>query len=319
MAAKAFFSYSHKDESLRDQLEVQFAMLQRVGIIEAWHDRRLTAGVPIDDSISARLEEADIILLLVSPDFLASDYCYDREMARALERHGEGTARVIPVILRPCDWHAAPFGKLLAVPRDGKPITRWPDADEAFLDVVNGIKAAIAEMGNRLATPTHSARQAVQASATADIPRSSNLRLRKRFTDADRDAFLEDTFEYIARYFENSLAELGARNKGIEGRFRLIDARHFAAVIYQDGVAVARCRIWYGGRTGFAGGIAYAFNDSGGENSLNESLGIVETEHALFLRPLMGLRFQGGERDPHLTQEGAAEFYWGMLIEPLQR
>lgn len=262
MAACVFFSYSHKDEGLRDQLEVQLAMLKRLGIIEAWHDRRITAGKPFGEEISAQLEEADIVLLLVSPDFLASDYCYEREMTRALEHHKEGAARVIPVILRPCDWHAAPFGELLATPRDGKPITRWADADEAFLDVVDAIKTAIAEMGTGGATPAPAEPETARA-AVPEGPRSSNLRLRKEFTEADKDAFLEESFEFIARYFENSLGELGARNTGIEGRFRRIDARHFTAVIYHDGDAQARCRIWLGGPDSFAGGIAYAANDRG--------------------------------------------------------
>src|SRR5213080_3948433 len=103
-----FFSYSHKDEDLRDQLETHLAMLKRQGVISAWHDRRLIAGSDIDTGITEELEGADIILLLVSPDFLASDYCYGVEMTRALERQAAGEARVIPVILRPCEWKQAP-------------------------------------------------------------------------------------------------------------------------------------------------------------------------------------------------------------------
>src|SRR5437762_917707 len=97
-----FFSYSHKDEGLRDQLEIHLAMLKRQGFIETWHDRRISAGEILDHAVSENLESADIILLLVSPDFLASDYCYDREMMRAMERHEAGLSAVIPVILRPC-------------------------------------------------------------------------------------------------------------------------------------------------------------------------------------------------------------------------
>ena len=93
--AALFFSYSHRDEALRDQLEIHLAMLKRQGFIETWHDRRSTAGEPLDQSISADLEHADIVLLLVSPDFLASDYCYDREMTRAIERHMSGSCTVI--------------------------------------------------------------------------------------------------------------------------------------------------------------------------------------------------------------------------------
>jgi hypothetical protein len=139
-----FFSYSHKDEHLRNQLEKQLTMLRRQGIISTWHDRRLTAGTDVDTSIDQQIEYADIILLLVSPDFLASDYCYGIEMQRALQRHGAG-ARIIPVILRPCEWTHAPFGKLLATPKDGEPVTKWTDPDEAFLDIARAIRAAAAE------------------------------------------------------------------------------------------------------------------------------------------------------------------------------
>ena len=112
--ASVFFSYSHKDEALRDQLETHLALLKNQGLIDAWHDRRILAGSEVDDAIFDKLDSADVILLLVSADFLSSSYCYSREMQRAMERHAAREARVIPVILRHCDWHGAPFGKLMA-------------------------------------------------------------------------------------------------------------------------------------------------------------------------------------------------------------
>ncbi|MGB8988216.1 MAG: toll/interleukin-1 receptor domain-containing protein, partial [Candidatus Sulfotelmatobacter sp.] len=132
--ATLFFSYSHVDESLRDQLETHLSGLRRQGMISSWHDRRITAGEDFGAAIDSHINTADVILLLVSPDFIASDYCYEREMKRALERHQQGDARVIPIILRPCDWHDLPFGKLLATPKDGRPVTMWPNIDQAFLD-----------------------------------------------------------------------------------------------------------------------------------------------------------------------------------------
>jgi hypothetical protein len=141
--ATLFFSYSHKDEALRDELEVHLSMLKNRGLIESWHDRRILAGDQVDHTIDANLEAADIILLLVSPDFLASRYCYDVEVKRAMERHRAGKCRVIPVILRPCDWKDAPFAALLAAPKDGKPVTMWANRDEAFLGVVHQIKAGL--------------------------------------------------------------------------------------------------------------------------------------------------------------------------------
>ncbi|QDV53066.1 toll/interleukin-1 receptor domain-containing protein [Gimesia fumaroli] len=138
--AELFFSYSHQDESLRDELEKHLSLLKRSGTISSWHDRRISAGSEWAGQIDESLESADVILLLVSADFVASDYCYDIEMNRALERHSEGTARVIPVVLRPVDWHSAPFAKLQALPRDAKPITEWPNRDSAFQDVARGIR-----------------------------------------------------------------------------------------------------------------------------------------------------------------------------------
>ena len=105
--ARVFFSYSHDDETFRDQLEKHLAMLKHQGLIESWHDRRISAGSSFEEAIDRELDAADVILLLVSSSFLASAYCYSREMVRAMARHATGAARVVPVIVRPCDWHSA--------------------------------------------------------------------------------------------------------------------------------------------------------------------------------------------------------------------
>jgi len=101
MSFKLFFSYSHEDAGLRDKLEEHLSLLKREGLIEAWHDRRITAGTEWKEAIDRHLEEADIILLLISASFMASEYCYDRELEQAMARHERQQARVIPVILRP--------------------------------------------------------------------------------------------------------------------------------------------------------------------------------------------------------------------------
>jgi hypothetical protein len=319
--ASLFFSYSHRDEGLRSQLETHLAGLRRQGFITIWHDRRIMAGEDFANAIDSHLEQADVVLLLVSPDFIASDYCYEKEMSRALARHREGGCVVIPVILRPCDWHDMPFGVLLAVPKDGKPITLWPNTDEAFLDVVKAIKGALAKSKVTRANvhpgdprPTH----AVPASATG--PRSSNLRVTKRFTEQDKDAFLHEAFDYVARYFEGSLVELHARNPEIEGRFRRIDGNRFTAIAYRDGHAVARCAIRLADGMGFGRGITYSHNDSNADGSYNESLSVNHDSQQLFLKPLgMSNLRRGDHDDSKLSMEGGAEFYWELFIESLQR
>ena len=143
---RLFYSYSHKDEVLRDELEEALALLKRQGHIAEWHDRSIVAGQDWADQISENLESAQIILLLVSSSFLASDYCYGKEMGRALERHQKKEAVVIPVIIRPCDWSGAPFGKLQSLPKDAKAVTSWANKDEAWTDVARGIRRAVESM-----------------------------------------------------------------------------------------------------------------------------------------------------------------------------
>ncbi len=133
-----FFLHTPRDESFRDELETHLAIRsEREGLIEAWHDRRIDAGAPLHDETSDQLESAKIILLASrSPYFSASDYCYDREMRRALERHERSEAIVIPVIIHPCDWNHSPFSRLRVTPPDGKPISKYPNPHDAYLAVV---------------------------------------------------------------------------------------------------------------------------------------------------------------------------------------
>jgi hypothetical protein len=143
-----FFCYAREDEKLRIELEKQLNILKRQGFINFWHDREISAGTEWEREIDTHLNSAHIILLLVSPDFMVSDYCYSKEMTRAMERHEAGEACVIPVILRPVYWRGAPFGKLQALPTDGKPVasSHWHNLDEAFYDVAEGIRKAVEEM-----------------------------------------------------------------------------------------------------------------------------------------------------------------------------
>jgi hypothetical protein len=266
----AFLSYSHRDEQFRNELEAHLTMLKREGLIDLWHDRRILAGTDIDEAVTEGLESAQLVLLLVSPYFLASSYCYEREMERALGRHRLGEARVIPIILRPCDWKHSPLGRLRATPPDGRPITKFPDVHEAFQLVVDDIHAALAELG----APPAGALNPPPAVAPPPIgrarPRSSNLRVRREFSEKEQDEFLEDSFSYIANFFEASLNELTERNASIEARCRRIDSTHFTAAIYRNGKKEAACRVWTGGA--HMSGIMYAASDRGSDNSYNECL-----------------------------------------------
>jgi tetratricopeptide (TPR) repeat protein len=144
---EVFYSYAHEDEPFRQELEKHLSLLKRQGVIAGWHDRHITAGAEWKGQIDQHLESAQIILLLISPDFMASDYCYDVEMTRALERHEQREARVIPVLLRYADWESAPFGKLQYLPRNRKPVKSWADQDEAFREIAKEIREVIQKAG----------------------------------------------------------------------------------------------------------------------------------------------------------------------------
>lgn len=133
-------SYSHRDEEYRKRLQTALSPLRRLGLIDVWSDHRIAPGADVDSKISEAIESVDVVLLLVSPDFIHSDYCYEKELAVALRRHEANDCVVLPVIVRACDWTSLPFGRLKASPSDGKPISAWSDADEAWLDVVKAVR-----------------------------------------------------------------------------------------------------------------------------------------------------------------------------------
>lgn len=141
-----FFSYAHEDEARRRELDKHLSLIWRRGIARKWHDRQIGPGTEWSGQIDVHLNSAQIILLLISNDFLASRYCYDIEMTRAMERHRDGDARVIPILLRHCDWHDAPFGKLSWLPKNGTPVAAWPDQDEAFTTIAREIAAVVDEL-----------------------------------------------------------------------------------------------------------------------------------------------------------------------------
>jgi WD40 repeat protein/nucleoside phosphorylase len=143
---KIFYCYAHEDEGLRNKLEKHLRPLKHLGLISEWHDRNIQAGTHWERDIATHLNTANIILLLVSPDFISSEYCFGVEMQKALERQRLGEAYIIPIILRSVYWEETPIGQLQALPTDGKPVTLWSDQDQAFDDVARSIYKVVKEL-----------------------------------------------------------------------------------------------------------------------------------------------------------------------------
>lgn len=145
--AKIFCSYSHKDEKYRAELEAHLALLTRRGAVDVWHDRKIRPGQDWAREIDQNLDHANLVLLLISADFVASEYCYGIEMTRALERARAGATHVVPILVRKCDVEGAPFSGLHWLPSGSKPVKNWADRDSAWTDVARGVRKVVEELG----------------------------------------------------------------------------------------------------------------------------------------------------------------------------
>jgi hypothetical protein len=142
-SVEVFISYAKADEPYRKQLETHLSVLKRQGLVSLWHDEQIQLGTNKVEAVDTHLSEASIILLLVSADFLASDYCYSIEMAQALKRHEAGLVQVIPIVVRPCEWRQLPIGRLQALPMNGDSISEWGSADNAWTEVATSLRRMI--------------------------------------------------------------------------------------------------------------------------------------------------------------------------------
>jgi hypothetical protein len=243
---EVFVSYSHKDKSLREKLQIHFATIEREGKVRLWHDRMIPPGNEWRTAIDDHLESADIILLLISPDFLASKYCAEIEGARAIARHDAKEARVVPILLRPSDWHTTPFARLQALPEDGKPVTTWGDRDSAFLNVAKGLRTLLAVMAESNPVPggSRSAKKSPSSVSThrltVRILRDQGLlkELAEIFdSGASARSVLDEldfprghmpTFQVPAEFWEAACRELerGLVESGLENLLRAVAARY---------------------------------------------------------------------------------------------
>ncbi|SMD13878.1 TIR domain-containing protein [Primorskyibacter flagellatus] len=305
---RAFISYSHRDSSALERLHVHLAALRREGRIEAWFDREILAGSVLDDEIRSELEVADLFLLLVSPDFIASDYCVEQEMRRALERHDAGDARVVPIIVEPCDWASMnALRRLKAVPVDGKPVSEWTNANTAYLNVVQELRRII----DAKHIPDVALSEPKVRASTRD--KSPRYRVKRDFDEIDRSDFRETAFTTIKTYFENAAQEIDT----LEGlRSRFVDRGRTAfgcTIVNQErkgGTAhiTVHCR----GSSYALGDIYYSFSENAPDNTANGALNIAADDYEQYLTATMSMF--GREHD-RLNSDQAAVYLWNQFID----
>ncbi len=171
---RLFYSYAHEDEPLRDELQGHLKILERRGLLAPWHDRQIVAGSAWDRQIDEHLRSADLVLLLISKDFIESDYIFGVELAAAMTRHERQESVVVPVVVRavdldPDDADAFPFLKLQGLPTDLRPVTSWPNRDEAWTNVAKGIRGAVKAIQARAAVAPAGAEPPVVVSASVSV------------------------------------------------------------------------------------------------------------------------------------------------------
>jgi hypothetical protein len=197
-STKAFISYSHNDTDMLELLHKHLKQLQRDSLIDTWEDREIQAGGQLDQQISKALNNAGLFLALLSPDYIASNYCYEKEFEKALQMQEENRLIIIPIILEPCDWLNTPFSKFKAIPKDGKAISTWENKNTAFLDVAQNIRRLV-EGGE-----TVSKKLRVGSSSVS----SRNYRIKKDFDSIEKLEFLENTFREVKEMLHRYIAEI---------------------------------------------------------------------------------------------------------------
>lgn len=196
---KAFISYSHADAAVLDKLHTHLAHLKREALLNSWTDREITAGGLLNQQIEANLLEANLFLALLSPEYIASNYCYEIEFKKAIELNKQNHLIIIPIIVEPCDWLSTPFKEFKALPKDGKPISDWQNVNTAFLNVVQELRKLIE--GNESGINT------IESSSTSSVS-TRNYKVKKDFDSIQKLEFKEKSFKEIKKLLIDFLSEV---------------------------------------------------------------------------------------------------------------
>ncbi|WP_426166658.1 toll/interleukin-1 receptor domain-containing protein [Sandarakinorhabdus sp. DWP1-3-1] len=320
--ATGFISYTHADAEFKNRLLGHLAPLRREGLIEVWHDGLLRPGEHLDPAIQSALSASQIVILLISSDFIASEYCYEQELIRAFARQRDGRAQVVPIILRPCQWKGVPVGSdarladFIALPKDGKPVSTWSDVDAAFDDAVGRLRDMIRN-SNLSQKDSATRKAAISDQALERLPSaSSNLSLASSPTDLDRDRLLRKGFAATMSVFEKRLKELAESNLRLESEFDLIDSRSMSARVYLDGKRVGEVSIWHGnGSWRNALCLSYDTNNSS-RNTMNDWLSLETGDEGLCFSTHGSLSYEVQRRQ--LDADGAADYLWAKFLDQIR-
>ena len=301
-------SYSHADEKALDRLRKHLAVLQREGTLPTWSDHAIMPGDRLEGEISEQLDASQIFIGLISPDYLASHYCYEKEFARALQLAAAGRMRIVPVILEPCDWLSSPFKDFAALPKDGQPISGFTNPNNAYLNVVTGLRNIIASARK---IPENSNDQ---RALTGQIRRP---RIKQDFDSIQRAEYADRAFATIREYFRSSCGELAQIGEDLRAKFEEMDATAFTCSVVnraklQGGEAHITVHNSKARNHGF-GDISYVNQRHAEKNTSNGSIRVNNDDYQLFLAmDHLGFSARDGDK---ITPEQAAEKLWEAFVK----
>ena len=315
MATSVFISYSHGDEKALARLHKHLAMLRRDGTLSTWTDHAIVPGAKISDAINSQLDRSGIFLALLSADYLASNYCYETEFKRALELADAGRIRIVPVVLEPCDWLSSPFKDFLALPKDGQPVSEWTNQNNAYLDIVTGLR--------RLADTVDSLRKQVEGGGApaggSGAASSRKPRIKQHFDAIQTAEFADRAYDVICKFFEASCTELSNVDEALRARFEIMEPTAFTCTVVNralqgGGEAHITVRNMKSRRGGF-GDISYVYQryHTAGTTS-NGSIRVGSDDYAMFLE-MDQMAVMSGGKQGRLTPETAAEQLWTAFVK----
>lgn len=309
MPIKIFISYSHADDRFLGKLHKHLAMLKRDNLITSWSDNQITAGTNFGNRISSELSSSNVFLALISPDYLASNYCYDKEFQQASEMADKGSIRIVPVILEPSDWLSSPLSKFMALPKDGKAISEWTNPNNAYMDIVNGLRQLALDASDVMtSTPNGSATQGSRV--------VRKVRLKREFDSIERADFVDLTYQTIKDYFDSALQELSLASDDLRTKFEPMSSNDFTcSLVNRAARREAHITIRNGkGNRSFGGQISYVFQWYADDGTSNGFLNVDSDDYQLYV-VTEGFMSHRSESTSKSTPKQAAEWLWNDFVK----
>lgn len=301
-----FISYSHQDDKYLDLLHKHLAQLKRDGEISTWTDRDILAGGNLEKSIWSKFEDSQIFIALLSPDYIASNYCYDQEFQRALERVEQGSLTIIPIIVEDCDWRNSPFASFKILPKDAKPVANWDNPNNAMVDVILNIRNLLKS-------------QKAQTGRTVEInevPVSKNYRIKKDFDSIQKLDFTEQSFSDIKNLLGRFIDEI-KRYDNINARVVLDSASEYEFIVVNRNKIATEATVKVGisaniSEFGFRAHerqLYYSVNRSFKNHMPNNVFGVAFDDYELFWN-LGGMSGFFGDNQKRLSSGDIANIIW---------